>query len=118
MDTAIHVNLTQVSQIATRAVPDVPRCAAFAGTVATSVLKSVAPHFPAVAPAAKPPPALLTSLTALNLQVAFRPSLSSVIPMLHCAYALLNLSEAATYPRNLAEPMSHGTSSCRNLTSS
>ena len=40
-----------------------------AGAVAGSVLKLMAPHFPAVAPAAKPSPTLLASLTTLNLQV-------------------------------------------------
>lgn len=40
-----------------------------AGAVGASVLKLVAPHFPVAAPAAKPPPPLLASLTVLNLQV-------------------------------------------------
>jgi hypothetical protein len=40
-----------------------------AGTVAGSVLKLVAPQFPTVAPAGKPSPTLLASLTTLNLQV-------------------------------------------------
>ena len=43
------------------------------GPVAGSVLKLMAPHFPATAPAAKPSPTLLASLTTLNLQVRDEP---------------------------------------------